>query len=387
MAGQIADHAAAINANQQSINSINSTLTSQGDRLSTAETSLANALQNITTLQNTSSQHTSDIEKNAADIQDLADAIRGGSTGSSAAGLGHMFKYTNGEVTSGYITQSQLVNYLHSCVNNASIDQITVNEYAWMQVGTNPDGYVQVASYTGWEYLGVNNAAETNPVGINTTGTVGTGGTQAVSGQTGAGAMSSATHTHAYAFADNGDLLEDGSGTVTATYTTDGKKVTSVSIGSEHPHTGELTTGSRSGKLPFPARADHRHGLNVVENVLGGGLNPADYIEKSGLTASFGTQNFYARIDHVHPLGTAGTNPTAITPSNGMLLDGTTGRLTTTWNNGEGKGFTFFAITRIVRGADYSRRLFVRKITVGSQGNIVSVGPEEGYSDIFSSYA
>lgn len=77
------------------------------------------------------------------------------------------------------------------------------------------------------------------------------------------------------------------------------------------------------GRLPFPAHADHSHPLNLIEVHSSGATGDAvkDYVKpidfdptksESGYGASYGTENWYARVDHVHALPTGGTGATGI---------------------------------------------------------------------------
>lgn len=78
-----------------------------------------------------------------------------------------------------------------------------------------------------------------------------------------------------------------------------------------------------TGRIPFPARFDHCHPLNCKDlhdanatgNSVKDNIKPIDFDPTkttSGYGASYGTDNFYARTDHVHPLPTDGTGADGI---------------------------------------------------------------------------
>lgn len=54
-----------------------------------------------------------------------------------------------------------------------------------------------------------------------------------------------------------------------------------------------------SGVCPFPARLDHTHPLNVID-LHKTGAKVEDYVKPIIDTASFGTEDTYARVDHQH---------------------------------------------------------------------------------------
>lgn len=83
-----------------------------------------------------------------------------------------------------------------------------------------------------------------------------------------------------------------------------------------------------SGVCPYPSRLDHTHPLNCrdlhVSSSTGDSvkdnIQPIDFDptkSTSGYGASYGTDTFYARTDHVHPLPTGGTGATGVGSDNG----------------------------------------------------------------------
>lgn len=83
------------------------------------------------------------------------------------------------------------------------------------------------------------------------------------------------------------------------------------------------------GRIPYPAKFDHSHPLNVRDlhesnstgNNVKYNIKPIDFDptkSTSGYGASYGTDTFYARTDHVHPLPTGGTGATGVGSDNTM---------------------------------------------------------------------
>lgn len=81
------------------------------------------------------------------------------------------------------------------------------------------------------------------------------------------------------------------------------------------------------GKIPLPAHVDHVHPLNCRElhDSSSTGNSVKDYIKPiafepskstSGYGASYGTDTYYARTDHVHAFPTGGTGANGLTATN-----------------------------------------------------------------------
>lgn len=56
------------------------------------------------------------------------------------------------------------------------------------------------------------------------------------------------------------------------------------------------------GTAPVPARHDHSHPLNVPNVGVDTGHEAKDLVLGDEVDASFGTQGYYCRIDHKHPI-------------------------------------------------------------------------------------
>ena len=379
VAGQ-EDHEVRLSASEQAISSqgedIAFVATEQGKqetRLTASEKSLKEALENIKTLNTTTKNNTDKINA-------LESAVKGGNTSGSYIGLNHLFVVKYGEFTSPKLSMNEAVGYLHSLVSNGTIDQASVVEYAFGGLGSGT--WEVVGTKTGWEMLGVKKSGTTVPVGLGVTATgSGSGGKgqQAVAGVTGQGAMASANHSHPYTFADVAQTFEDGSATVDATYVDDGNEVISVGVESTHPETGNVpVTSSTKGKLPFPARVDHRHPLNVVEKFINGAV-AGNYVKPIGSSPSFGVKNYYARVDHVHTLDTSVGTPKA---SDSYPKDDN-GRGGGTWKPGD-NGIILKVITGIATGADGEHLLYYRELTFSKTGVLAGVSAEQGCVEILA---
>lgn len=362
-----------IDNHEQSLKSINDYVAESEQRITSNETSI--------------NEHAETIAEQSNKIDALENALKGGGTGSSYAGIDNLFVVRNGEYVSSKISMSEMVKYLHACVNNGTIDSVEVDEYVFSGIGSEAT-WVKQGTKKGWEILGVSNSSPTIPVGLGVTGTGGGSGgkgQQAVSGATGQGAMASANHSHPYTFADVAQTFEDGSATVYAAYADDGKKVTSVTVDSVHPEKGSLPlTSFPSGKLPFPARADHRHPLNVVERVIES-AEPSKYLKPIGATADFGQINYYARVDHVHPVDKSmGALPVPLSEG-GVdvqqgVMDGVSAR---DWLVGK-DGATVLVVSRIQYEDNYNVILMLREMTISKTGSIVKIGREVNGIRVFA---
>ena len=144
--------------------------------------------------------------------------------------------------------------------------------------------------------------------------------TQGVYGQTGIPSSSGANseksktyslsnHVHAYGFVTGvtGDTpfmaVRDGAYVVTDLniYQQTGNYSLLMRVNMEIGESdGSYKYGSL-GRIPFPARLDHTHPLNVADlQVIGDTGSTGDYVKPIGDSPSHGTSPFYARVDHVH---------------------------------------------------------------------------------------
>ena len=158
--------------------------------------------------------------------------------------------------------------------------------------------------------------------------------------------------------------------------------------------------------MPFPSRLDHSHPLNVVEKVGPTGANADSYVKAVGAAvtgpsgtgtperAAFGTQNFYARVDHIHPI-CAETGPAASQSDNHIadtLYDGTPNSKRTkfsfndnvtidlnthTWSPGS-VGWKESYCCRVVKfGTNNMYRYFIFRQRIYSRtGQLIYIGPE-----------
>lgn len=165
------------------------------------------------------------------------------------------------------------------------------------------------------------------------------------------------------------------------------------------------------GRLPFPAHADHSHPLNLIEVHSSGATGDAvkDYVKpidfdptksESGYGASYGTENWYARVDHVHALPTGGTGATGIGADGSFGKTGNsypnpipvqdasienygTSNYATTWerdSTGNTDGFKINVVCAVGRmGQSTSGRpiLFMRTLTFDKYGICRSVSAAE----------
>lgn len=379
LSGMVSGHTSSIdslnskaNSLQNSVNSLNTTTQSQA-------TSLQNALSRLSTAEGK-------IQTNEQDISDLTDtvtamyeAIKGGGTGGSFAGVSDVYRLRIGEVTTTDMSMADCVNRLHTLVDNGTIGTATVYQFKWVQVGDKPGGWVEYATYPGAEFIGMKQDGSTNPIGVNC-GTGATTGSQTTSA-TGMGAVAPANHSHAYSFGQV-DGGEDGSATQNVSFNQTATGFNNVSVVREHALTGNNQIASAAmGMLPFPARADHAHPLNVVDKVIPGAAADS-YIQTINNARAHGTRNFYARVDHQHAMpssyGTAQIRPNSTIPN-----DTTAGRKTDSWGYGSSNnGVKMLVISRVVKetSGDYegAHLLYFREVTFSFAGGLIAVGAEIG---------
>lgn len=153
------------------------------------------------------------------------------------------------------------------------------------------------------------------------------------------------------------------------------------------------------GNIPFPARLDHSHPLNVRttgESGLTGDLNQV--VKPCGATGELGSSKYYARLDHVHAMSTGNNNyvPATTWPLISGSSDTTTYQAllrTNTWSRGTTKvgdklaGFKCEILTRVARatinGSPGPKDIFIfREFTFDESGMVKAVSAEKyAYSE------
>lgn len=159
------------------------------------------------------------------------------------------------------------------------------------------------------------------------------------------------------------------------------------------------------------ALSGHRHPLNVADTIMAtgptGDVQPppaGDYVKAVGVgtgpsgeasptTAGFGSQPFYARVDHIHPIcaemGPTGTVAATVGPTGGedftMSVTGDFGPTGAPagvtldqngWTPGE-QGYTESYCCRMVKGSDgFTTYAIFRQRKVSRTGIVLWVGPE-----------